>query len=554
MKFSFKRFSESYIDTLATLYHYSTTTYAKNRQSAVVSGEGGYTFAEFKKTCDGLSRILSCYGVGAGDGVAILSQSSPNWAVAFFTATAFGRVAIPILPDSSETEVTNILNHSEAKVIFVSKRFASKVSDECRKRLTMVIDIDSFDVIKRNEDAFTCDGRTAEPGADDLAALIYTSGTTGSAKGVMLSHRNLVQNVFISFHCHQCSSKDVWLSILPMAHTYEMSIGFLYPFFVGATVWYLGKPLAIPLLLSALKQVRPTTLLTVPMIIEKVVRSNVWPTIEKSPTLRWLQKSMPHLLYFFIGRRLINTFGGKVRFFGIGGAKLDTDVEAFLRKIHFPYAIGYGMTEAAPLICTANPKQTVLGSCGGAAYGVEVRLDDVNPLTGEGEIVARGDNIMLGYYKDPVRTRQMYSRDGWLRTNDLATQDEKGRFYIKGRLNNMILGPSGENIYPEEIEQVINNLPEVSESLVVDRDGKLVALVKMDDNALNWNLEGEKEFLARAEAIKKSIKDQVNKVVGKNSNISSVEIQKEPFKKTATMKIRRFLYKEGKSGQGKKKR
>ena len=547
MKFSFKRFSESYIDTLAKLYRYSTTNYSKNRQSSVIGTDGGYTFAEFKKTCDGLSKALSCYGVGATDGVAILSASCPNWGVAFFTATAFGRVAVPILPDSSETEVTNILKHSEAKVIFVSKKYLTKLSEERREALTLIIDIDTFEVIKRNEEAFTCDGRTVEPGADDLAALIYTSGTTGNAKGVMLSHRNLIHNVFISYHTQARCDKDVWLSILPMAHTYEMSIGFLYPFYVGATVWYLGRPLAIPLLLSALKQVRPTTMLTVPMIIEKVVRSSVWPTIEKSPTLRWLRKRTPHLLHFIIGRRLRATFGDRVTFFGIGGAKLDTEVEAFLRKIHFPYAIGYGMTETAPLICTANPKQTVLGSCGGAAYGVEVRLDNVNEQTKEGEIVVRGDNIMIGYYKDPVRTRRVYSHDGWLRTNDLAVQDDKGRFYIKGRLNNMILGPSGENIYPEEIEQVINNLPEVTESLVIDRDGKLVALVKMDESAINWDLEGEKEFLARVEAIQKSIKDHVNKVVGKNSKIASVELQKESFKKTATMKIRRFLYKGGKS-------
>ena len=544
MKFSLNRLGESYIDTLAKLYRYSTSVFVNNKQSAYAGAEGGYTYGEFKRTCDGLSKTLTCYGIGAGDGVAILAHSQPNWAIAFFCATAFGRVTIPILPDSSATEVSNILNHSEAKAIFVSKRCMPQLSQECIDKLVLVIDIDTLKVIKRDNESFTCDGRTSEPGADDLAALIYTSGTTGNAKGVMLSHRNLVHNIFASYNCMKRNEKDRWLNVLPMAHTYEMSIGFLYPFYVGACVYYLNRALSVPLLMKAFKEVKPTTVLTVPMIIEKVINNNVKPTISKSPTLRWMEKTFPHLLYFLVGRRLKNTFGGKIDFFGIGGAKLNTEVEAFLRKLHFPYAIGYGMTEAAPLICGANPKQTQLGSTGPAAYGVQVKLNNVNPETGEGEIIARGDNIMLGYYKDPERTRSVFTEDGWLRTNDLAVIDEKGRISIKGRLSNMILGPSGENIYPEEIEKVINGLEDVAESLVVDRDGKLVALVQLEENAINWDLAGEKDFYERLESVQKSIRDQVNKVVGKSSKIASVEIQQEPFKKTATMKIRRFLYRD----------
>lgn len=544
MKFSLNRLGESYIDTLAKLYRYSTSVFVNNKQSAYAGAEGGYTYGEFKRTCDGLSKTLTCYGIGAGDGVAILAHSQPNWAIAFFCATAFGRVTIPILPDSSATEVSNILNHSEAKAIFVSKRCMPQLSQECIDKLVLVIDIDTLKVIKRDNESFTCDGRTSEPGADDLAALIYTSGTTGNAKGVMLSHRNLVHNIFAAYNCMKRNEKDRWLNVLPMAHTYEMSIGFLYPFYVGACVYYLNRALSVPLLMKAFKEVKPTTVLTVPMIIEKVINNNVKPTISKSPTLRWMEKTFPHLLYFLVGRRLKNTFGGKIDFFGIGGAKLNTEVEAFLRKLHFPYAIGYGMTEAAPLICGANPKQTQLGSTGPAAYGVQVKLHNVNPETGEGEIIARGDNIMLGYYKDPERTRSVFTEDGWLRTNDLAVIDEKGRISIKGRLSNMILGPSGENIYPEEIEKVINGLEDVAESLVVDRDGKLVALVQLEENAINWNLAGEKDFYERLESVQKSIRDQVNKVVGKSSKIASVEIQQEPFKKTATMKIRRFLYRD----------
>jgi len=543
----FKKFSESYVDTLSKLYHYSTSVYSDNQQSKIVGTDSGYTYKEFKRTSDGLSKLLCCYGIGAGDRVAILSQNMPNWAVAFFATTAFGRVVVPILPDSSAAEVTNILTHSETKVMFVSKKFMSKISQECMDKLTLVFDIETLETIKRDDEAFTCDGRVSEPNADELAALIYTSGTTGAAKGVMISHRNLCHNIFASYHCYKTSEKDTWLSILPMAHTYEMSIGFLYPFYVGACVHYLGKNMATSVLMSALKEVRPTIMLTVPLIIEKVVKSSILPTIQHSVFLSWMERRMPKTLYKIVGKRLRKTFGGKIKFFGVGGAKLNTEVEVILRKMKFPYAIGYGMTEAAPLICTANPKETGNGTTGGAAYGVQVKLDNVNPETGEGELMARGDNVMLGYYKDPERTKAMFTADGWMHTNDLASVDKKGKYYIKGRLNNMILGPSGENIYPEEIEKVINDINEVSESLVLDRDGKLVALVQLDENVLGYKLSNEAEFLEKLEATKKAILDQVNKLVGKSSKISSVEVMEEPFEKTATMKIRRFLYKKSNS-------
>ena len=241
---------------------------------------------------------------------------------------------------------------------------------------------------------------------------------------------------------------------------------------------------------------------------------------------------------------LYKTFGGKLKFFGIGGSKLDPVVEDFLKKAGFPYAIGYGLTETAPLICNACVGKTAVGSIGVPAYNVQVKLQNVNPETGEGEIVAKGDNVMLGYYKDPERTRSVLTDDGWFRTNDLACVDSKGRYYIKGRLNNMILGPSGENIYPEEIEQVINHFGGVNESLVMERDGKLVALVKFDDNVLNWDQAYEDKFFENLQAKKKAVLDYVNKHVGKSSKVNSVEIVTDNFEKTATQKIRRFKYKD----------
>ena len=314
--------------------------------------------------------------------------------------------------------------------------------------------------------------------------------------------------------------------------------------FCGASIYYLQKPPVPALLLKAIKTVRPTVILSVPLIIEKIYKGSVLPTINGSRTLRWMDKHANLLMCRLIGLKLKSTFGGRLRFFGIGGAKLDGEVEKFLLKSGFPYAVGYGLTETAPLITNACVGKTKVGSIGVPAYNVQVKLDNINPETGEGEIVAKGDNVMLGYYKDPERTRQVLSDDGWFRTNDLACMDENGRFYIKGRLNNMILGPSGENIYPEEIEQVINNFGGVNESLVMERDGKLVALVKFDDNVLNWNQETEDKFFENLQAKKKAVLDYVNKHVGKSSKVNSVEVVKEDFEKTATHKIRRFKYQD----------
>ena len=540
-----QRMREKYVDTLAKLYDYATTVYGKKQYTQWYdTKEGGYTFNSFKLKCDSLSKKLTQYGIGAGDKVAILSQSMPNWSVAFFSIVPFGRIAIPILPDSSENEVTNIINHSETKVIFVSQRLAGKVSEEIRKRMTLVIDIETFEVISADEDKFTCDGRTSVPTPDDIATIIYTSGTTGSAKGVVLSHRNLASNVITCYHSCKRTHKDRWLSILPMAHTLEMTLSMLYPMYCGATVYYLQKPPVPSLLMKALKVVKPTTMLTVPLIIEKVYKGSVLPTIKKSRTLSWMNEHMNGLMCRIIGMKLKATFGGHVTFYGIGGAKLDPEVESFLLKAKFPYAIGYGLTETSPLLGYAMHGWRAVGSFGYPVYNVKLKLHDINPETGEGEVVAKGPNVMLGYYKDPKRTKSVFTEDGWFRTSDIAVQDEKGRFYIKGRNSNMILGPSGENIYPEEIENVINNVEGVSESIVVERGGRLVALVQPVENYIEWDKESEDKIYEKLDKWKAALLKTVNRNVSKTSQVSSVEVMKEPFEKTATQKIRRFKYKD----------
>lgn len=540
-----RKMREKYVDTLAKLYDYSTSIFTKERFTAWHdNAKGGYTYGSFKLECDSISKLLTQYGVGEGDKVAIFGQSMPNWSVAFFSAVAFGRIAIPILPDSSENEVNNIVRHSGSDVLFVSQRLASRVSAELRDSMKLIVDMDTLEVIKSDDSRFTCDGKTIVPTPDDIAAIIYTSGTTGSAKGVVLTHRNLASNVVSC--CRSCKRdrKDRWLSLLPLAHTLEMTVGMLYPMFCGASIYYLQKPPVPALLLKAIKQVRPTTILSVPLIIEKIYKGSVLPTIKGSRTLRWMDKHANRLMCKIIGMKLKSTFGGHLTFFGVGGAKMDPEVESFLLKAGFPYAVGYGLTETSPLLAYSLNRWRCVGSIGYPVYNVKMKLADVNPETGEGEIVVKGPNVMLGYYKDPKRTKSVFTEDGWFRTNDLAVIDGKGRFFIKGRKNNMILGSSGENIYPEEIESVINNQDGVTESIVVERNGRLVALVQPCDGFIDWNSESEEKIYEKLDSWKAKLLKKVNRNVNKTSQVSSIEVMKEPFEKTATMKIRRFKYKE----------
>lgn len=534
---------EHYVTTLGRLFDYATLTYSKRPLSSYVDGSQSYTYKEFRHKVNEISHLLSRYSVSAGDKVALLSQNMPNWTVAMFSCVAFGRIFVPILTDSSESEVTNILTHSETKVLFVSKQLLHKISPEMKERLTLIFDIETFDLIKKDDSCFTCEGWVKEPQPDDLAAIFYTSGTSGKAKGVMLSHRNLCHNIIVAWHVFHAKKTDIWLSVLPMAHTYEMAYDLLFPLFVGAKVTYLPKPPTPSVLLGALKAVRPTVMCVVPLIIEKVYKGSVVPTVKKSRVLSWMSEKTPNLLARLVGSKLKSSFGGRIRFFGIGGSKLDETVEAFLYRAKFPYAIGYGLTETAPLVCSTRVGHCKVGSIGFPAHEVEVKLQNVNPETGEGEIIARGDNVMLGYYKDPERTREAISDDGWFHTNDLASVDKKGRYYIKGRLSNMILGPSGENIYPEEIEQVISDFEGVEESVVVERDGKLVALVKFTDKFVDWNQEREDKFFDNLVSTKNSLLEYVNNRVSKKSKVAQVEVMKEQFEKTATHKIRRFKYK-----------
>ncbi|MBO4751709.1 MAG: AMP-binding protein [Bacteroidales bacterium] len=502
------------------------------------NGEQAYSYDSFGKQVLNVSALLDNYKVSPTANVAILAENMPNWTVAFFAVASAGRVAVPILPGSTAFEVDNILNHSESEALFVSRKQLPKIADLLKMKAVILIDDFSTVSSQPPSDAHPLTSSRPEITDQTLATIIYTSGTTGNAKGVMLSHGNLYHSVVEAKHAQPASCNDRWLSILPMAHAYEMAFGMLYPLSVGATVYYLREMPTPSILIPTMKKVRPTIICSVPLVAEKLHKA-ILRRIDESPKLKAIQKHAPWLMFTLIGITLKKQTGGKIKFFGIGGAKLNPEVEEFLKKSHFNYAIGYGTTETAPLITNACVHRTKVGSIGVPAYGVEVDLADLNPKTGIGEIIAKGPNVMLGYFKDPERTASVLSQDGWYHTGDLACRDKLGRLYIKGRLGSMILGPSGENIYPEEIEQVLNTYPSVIESLVVKRGKQLVALIQLDEN---FKARLNKSLNTKLNELTDNIREFVNKRVSVQSQIALVQLMDEPFKKTATLKIRRYLY------------
>ncbi len=527
--------------TLRELYLHSVGMFADRPAFSMFEGEG-MTYRQFGERVELLSGLLLEAGLRGGDKVALLSSNTVNWPVAYFAVVSLGMVVVPILPDFSGPELDMILRHSDARALIVSDKLYAKISPAVLKSMNIVIRSKTLGVIAQEHSG---PGQAAEPRPEDVAAIIYTSGTTSSPKGVMLTHYNLCRQLEMVLGIQYIEPWDVFLSILPLSHTYECSFGMLLPFRQGASVVYLDRPPTSASLIPAMQQVHPTTILSVPLIIEKIYKSQIVARFSRNAALRALYKFSPFrkLVHRMAGRKLAKTFGGRVRFLGIGGAKLDTMAERFLLEARFPYAIGYGLTETAPLIAGAGVGKVRLQSTGPAMHGVEVRLENVNPATGEGEIVVKSPSTMLGYYKNPEATREVFTPDGWFRTKDLACMDPDGYIYIKGRLNNMIVGPSGENIYPEEIESVINSHFLVSDSIVRQEKGRLVALVQFNREEMERKYQQFKEGMGyKMEEIKSELMHYVNSKVSKFSRISVVEEQSEGFEKTPTHKIKRFLY------------
>ncbi len=548
------------INTLGDLIKNSSNQFSKE-PALGFTGEKLMTYSEVYSKVNSIIKFLEDCGVTKNDKVAILSLNQPNWGVAYFAIARMGAVVVPILPDFTEKEVESVLNHSEAKAIFVSETLYRKVSNFKNDSLKHVILIEKFALLDRSIDYSDFSSVSSsldetnivekeyDVDEDDVASIIYTSGTTGKSKGVMLTHKNLVFSAIGSGKIHKVGVGDSMISVLPLSHTYENTIGLLLPMMYGGCVNYLRKPPVPSVLLPALKIVRPTLILTVPLIIEKVYKSNILPKFNSKPVTKALFKFAPtrKLLSVIAGKKLMETFGGRIKFFGIGGSKLDPEVERFLVEAKFPYAVGYGLTETAPLLAGFDSLKGKHQSTGPAMPGVTLKINDPDPVTNQGEIWAKGDMVMKGYYKEPELTSQVITEDGWFKTGDLGCFDKSGYLFIKGRLKNMIVGASGENIYPEEIEEIINRFNYVIESVVVQKKGKIVAMVHFNREELMLkyqNLKEQAEILIdkKIEELVKELQDYINTHVNKFSRVQMVIAHNEPFEKTATKKIKRFLY------------
>ena len=606
--------------TLPDLLHRSITHFG-DRPALGYAGKKATTYRQLGEKVSRVASFLKENGINEGNRVAILSENSPNWGAAFFGITSLKAVAVPILNDFHPTEIHHILRHSGASALFVSERLYHKVEEFDLDKLNVVILIDNLSVISpewgkdRLRRLYAEGSRelkrikhmalqkvglaSLDVPEDAPASIIYTSGTTGHSKGVVLTHGNIVSNAIGLDKIVTVDHNDRLLSILPLAHVYECSVGLVMPMMIGASVHYVDKPPTAPVLLPALQQVRPTVMLSVPLIIEKMYKARIMPEIQKKRAIRTAYRipALRKLINRKAGRKLLQIFGGALRMFPIGGASIAPEVERFMKEAGFPYAVGYGLTETSPIVTGSNEKNTRLYSVGKPLEGTEVQIDfesngdmdeaGIGNKTAEttgaassrsadseaassrsadseaaatrtaasqaassrksvGEILVRGPGVMKGYYNDPDLTAQTINKDGWLRTGDLGEFDSDGYLYIRGRLKNMILGPSGENIYPEGIESMLHRSEYVLESLVYKHDNRLVARVYLNYEKL------DEEFAAKGlsqteirDFIKEllvKLRDDTNANVASFSRIAEVLEQTEPFEKTPTHKIKRYLY------------
>jgi len=547
--------------TLKALIDRSNLLYSQQNAFAKVGQEPlnyGEVYLKVKSTID----LLQENGISKGDKVLLLSENMPNWAIAYFSVTYFGGVIVPVLPDFHTSDVHQIIRHSEAKAIFVSSKHQSTI-EECEdSSAKIVINLDELNIIeelciqdyllkitqKTKELKEKITHKEQTPDEDDLAAIIYTSGTTGHSKGVMLSHKNLVTNALSSHAKVKITHEDRFLSILPLAHTYECTAGMLIPVLHGASIYYIDKPPTPSVLLKAFKVVKPTMMMSVPLIIEKIYKSKILAKFTSSFIMRNLYK-IPFFrkqLNKIAGKKLIETFGGELRFFGIGGAGIAPYLEEFLIEAEFPFVVGYGLTETSPLLAGSVLGETIkFKSTGTAMAGVELKIRDKNPQTGEGEIIAKSPSIMLGYYKDEEKTAEVME-DGWFLTGDLGYIDEDGFLFISGRSKNVIIGSGGENIYPEQIESVINQNEAVLDSLVMQQNGKLVARVHLDYELIAKMFKADNTPDAKVKEditnYLENMRVEINSKVSSFSRMVKFIEQIEPFIKTPTKKIKRYLY------------
>ncbi len=531
------------------------------------AGEDAMKYSEFNEKVYEMIKLLQDNGISKGDKVILLSENMPNWAVAYFATTYFGAIIVPVLPDFHPSDVHHIIRHSEAKAVFVSDKHLSTIEDCGKTDVNFVIKLDNLTLIDEltNKDYISqikqktkeslkkisnTYNEIKEPNEDDIASLLYTSGTTGHSKGVLLSHKNLVTNAMSAHIQVSIKADDVFLSILPLAHTLECTVGLIIPLLHGASVYYIDKVPTPSVLLKAFAIVKPTMMVSVPLIIEKIYKNKILPKFTGSFIMKILYKIpfFRKILNKIAGKKLIETFGGRLRFFGIGGAGISPFVEKFLIEAEFPYVVGYGLTETAPLLAGS-----ILGgiikprSTGMAMAGVELKIKDKDPKTGEGEIIAKSPSIMIGYYKDEEKSKEVM-QDDWFLTGDLGYIDEDGFLFISGRSKNVIIGAGGENIYPEQIEAAINQNEAVLDSLVMEQNSKLIARIHLDYELIDKKFEADKnpDIKVREDIANflEEMRKDVNLQISSFCRMTKFVEQIEPFVKTPTKKIKRYLYTE----------
>lgn len=520
--------------------------------------EKGYTYKEIAEKIIKFHIFFKEIDIREGDKIALVGRNSANWCVVYLATVTYGAVIVPILPDFKSEDLTNLINHSDSRFLFVDDKIFETLDNNKTPEITGVISLDDLSMItsgnaqvkaaynsleEKYKNSYTelkqDDIKFPDITNDKLAVISYTGGTTGFSKGVMITHNSLAANVRFAQNNMPLKPGDPLVSFLPLAHTYGCAFEFLFPFTFGCHITILSKTPSPQIIVQAFKEIKPRLILSVPLVIEKIFKKQLLPVISK-PHMKLLLAipGINSILHKKIRETLTETFGGRFHEIVIGGAAFNPEAELFFKKIGFRFTVGYGMTECGPLISYAPWDTTKLGASGKAVDTLEVTIDSPDPEKQIGEIILRGENVMLGYYKNEKATKEIIDKNGWMHTGDLGVIDKEGNIFIKGRSKTMILGPSGKNIFPEEIEAVINNMDYFAESLVISEDNKLVALIYPDAEMLKRdNISDEKlpEILEEA-------RKMVNEKVPEFMAVSKFRLHPEEFAKTPKRSIKRFLY------------
>lgn len=536
-----------------TLYYYLQyilSKYSRNPALGIV----GYPAISYKELGERVEQVqdhLENNGFQKKQKIVLLGENTPNWGVAFFAITSMGAVVVPVLTEFPESDINHIINHSEAAAVFIDERFYNSLELSALENSKLIISLDSMSILKGRESSKdlkrTKLSRGKEIAENDLAEILYTSGTTGHSKGVMLTHKNIVLNSQGGpTTMGRIDQHTVVLNLLPLAHAYGSTTSFLGALSRGAAVYFIDRKPSPKILMDAMQKVRPTVVTGVPLVFEKIFHKKVLPELARRRTLRLLSKFNfgRKLLYKKIGQKVLESFGGRLDSFVIGGASLNQEVELFLREGNIPYAVGYGLSECSPLVSGDYYKKLKFGSVGRAIDGVKIKIDHPDSRTGVGEILVKGPNVMPGYFKNIEETKKVFTTDGWLKTGDLGYLDRSGYLFIKGRIKNVYLGPSGENIYPEIIEDKLRESMYVEESLVYFDGGLLIGRVYLDYDYIQTVLNASKHTIqpVEIEQILENIRRETNLRLPAFSQLNKIIAQPEPFTKTPTNKIKRALY------------